>query len=485
MNRFQSFASRRPGLHAAARAPNPVGASAPADTRGAGLLAVMIWVLIIYLIVPAAYLSGKTDIFADGTLGAPNPVARALKLTLLAAGVVIVLWRAGLAWIELRCVNPFFLLFLGLVPASILWSIDPTATANRFVSTMSIVMVAFAFTLMAWNRTRLQDVIRPVITWLIVASFLWGVFYPQYAIETGDGTLKDAWRGLTFQKNQFGMLASIGAVLWLHAGLSRERSWWWAMPMLSLSFACVLLSRSSTSLLATIFCLAFMFLSMGAPSNLRRYMPYIVSAFAVMVVVYALAILKIIPGIGVLLDPIAELAGKDLTFSNRAVIWGIIREHIELAPILGSGYGAYWTGPVPSSPSYVFLQRMYFYPTESHNGYLEIVNDLGFVGLIVLLGYLVFWVRQSLTLLVADRNQAMLFLAIFFQQAITNLSESTWLSINSGFAMAIGTLATFAMARSIVDQRLARVPAQYARPIQGRPLPARQELWRVRGSRRP
>jgi O-antigen ligase len=95
-----------------------------------------------------------------------------------------------------------------------------------------------------------------------------------------------------------------------------------------------------------------------------------------------------------------------------------------------------------------------FYPTQSHNGYLEIVNDLGFVGLICLLGYLVFWVYQSLQLMKFDRGQAMLFLALFFQQAITNLSESTWLAINSAFAIAVATLATFSLSRSLLEQRL-------------------------------
>jgi O-antigen ligase len=198
-----------------------------------------------------------------------------------------------------------------------------------------------------------------------------------------------------------------------------------------------------------------MVLVMIAPSNLRRFMPYIVSTFAILVVVYALAVLNIIPGSHLLLDPIAELTGKDMTFSNRAVIWDIIKEHVQLAPVLGSGYGAYWTGPLPSSPSYVFLTRMgNFYPTQSHNGYLEIVNDLGFVGLICLLGYLVFWVYQSLQLMKFDRGQAMLFLALFFQQAITNLSESTWLAINSAFAIAVATLATFALSRALLEQRL-------------------------------
>ena len=100
------------------------------------------------------------------------------------------------------------------------------------------------------------------------------------------------------------------------------------------------------------------------------------------------------------------------------------------------------------------LKLLYGLPNEAHNGYLEIVNDLGFIGLACLLGYLLLWVKQSLRLMKFDRAQAVLFLAIFFQQAITNLTESTWLAINSAFAIAVVTLATFALARALLEQRL-------------------------------
>jgi exopolysaccharide production protein ExoQ len=252
------------------------------------------------------------------------------------------------------------------------------------------------------------------------------------------------------------MLSSFCVVLWLHAWLNKEKAWWIALPFLGLSFVGVMLSRSSTSLFATSLCTLFMLLVMVAPPSMRRYMPYIVSAFAGLVIIYALAVLNIIPGTSLLLDPIAELTGKDMTFSNRSAIWDIIKEHIQLAPMLGSGYGAYWTGPVPASPSYVFLARLYFYPSESHNGYLEIVNDLGFAGLICLLGFLMSWVRQSLQLMKFDRGQALLFLGLFFQQAVSNLSESTWLAVNSGFALAIAILATFSLGRALLEGRLRR-----------------------------
>ncbi len=437
------------------------------DTGGGLFCASLVWVLILYLVVPLQYFTGQMNVAAEMLMTGPNLLARSIKLGLLALSSIILLWRARLAWFELRALNPFLLLFLALALASASWSIDAPATLNRFVSLLSIMSVCCAFTLWGWHRTRFQDVVRPVITLVLAASLIFGMLYPQYAIEVGEGTLKNSWRGLAAQKNQFGMLSSFGALFWLHAWLVREKRWWLALPFFGLSVYCVLLSRSSTALLATALSTLFMLMVLAAPSNLRRYMPYIVTCFAVLVIVYALAVLKLIPGVGVLLDPIAELSGKDMTFSNRAVIWDIIKEHIRSAPLLGSGYGAYWTRPLPSSPSYVFLAKMYFYPSESHNGYIEIVNDLGAVGLLCLLGYLAYWVRQSLQLMTFDRGQGVLFLGLFFQQAITNLSESTWLAINSAFAIAIVTLATFSLSRSLLEYRLRQLygsPGTFAQP---------------------
>jgi O-antigen ligase len=475
MNRPLTFRSVRGSPRGLPHAPPPVNTRAAApDMRGSLIATLMVWVLIVSLAVPIQYFSGDMDLAGD-TMGLPHPLARALKLGLLGLSIVFVLWRSRLAIAAVRSANPFFWVFMALVPASALWSADPEATLNRYVSLLSIVAVCLAFTLLGWNRTRFQDVLRPLVTALLIGSIIFEMLYPQYAIEVGEGTLKNSWRGLTAQKNQFGMLSSFGVLFWLHAWFNKEKAWWVAVPCIGLAFSCVLFSRSSMSLMATCLSMLFMCLAMVTPANLRRFMPYIVSAFAVLVVVYALAVLNIIPGTTLLLNPIAELTGKDTTFSKRAVIWDIIKEHIQLAPVLGSGYGAYWTGPVPTSPSYTFLTRMEgFYPTQSHNGYLEIVNDLGFVGLICLLGYLVFWVYQSLQLLKFDRGQAMLFLALFFQQALTNLGESTWLAINSAFAIAVATLATFSISRALLEQRLRNA----FRPA--RPGPPRPRAGRVR-----
>jgi len=213
----------------------------------------------------------------------------------------------------------------------------------------------------------------------------------------------------------------------------------------------------------------FLLLLLRSGPALRRYMPYLVGLFTATILTYAIAVLRLIPGVDLLFKPISLITGKDTTFSARSTIWEIIKEHIRYDSYFGSGYGAYWVGPDPTSPSYVFLSRMYFYPSESHNGYLEVANDLGYVGLCVLLGYMITFIRQSLQLMKVDRVQASLYLVLFFVQAIANLSESYWFQANSGFVFIFMTLTTVALARSL--QLSLQTPQPQTPQPQSAPLP--------------
>lgn len=194
---------------------------------------------------------------------------------------------------------------------------------------------------------------------------------------------------------------------------------------------------------------------MRAPLSLRPYRTLLVIVLSTVLVVYALAILNIVPGLDFILNPIMSLTGKDMTFSSRSIIWEIIKEHISIRPFFGSGYEAYWTaGPIPGHESFVFPSLMQgFYPGSSHNGYLEVMNDLGWVGLIVLVGYLAIYIRQSIQLMSIDNGQAALYIGIFFQQAVTNLFESNWFDVG-GFSYIFMMLATMALGRSLLEFRM-------------------------------
>lgn len=421
------------------------------DDRHAPAVGALVWTLVVLMIVPDGL-----DYSALLTTQAPtsgSPVTRILWLALLGASSAIVLWRSGLTWLVLRWLNPFLPAFTILALASAAWSIEPSLTIRRDIRFITFVMVTLAFVVVGWHGSRFQNVIRPILTIMLGGSLLFGLLAPQLAIHhESSAELVGAWRGLTSHKNAFGALSCIGLIFWIHAWLAGETRAAIALCGAALCAICLVLSRSSTSLVTAIFVCFFLLMFLRSPAGLRRYMPVAIITFVAMLLLYSVAILRLVPGLDVILSPIVALTGKDLSFTGRSEIWAIIAEHIRFNPYLGTGYGAYWS-PLPGSPSLEFLQRMNFYPGSAHNGYLEIVNDLGFAGLACLIGYLAVYIRQSLQLLGADRQQAALYLALFLQQGITNLSETHWLSAMSVNCV-IMTLATADLARTHLQHRL-------------------------------
>jgi exopolysaccharide production protein ExoQ len=434
-------------------------ASAPAttswlrDDKYALLGSLLVFGVFYYMSVsPTLFQHNVVDV---GGTPAPNPLNRALKIILLAGSASVIFWRYRLAWQVLKKVNVFMLAFMGLAVSSIFWSISPLETITRLVNVCVALSVCLGFTLVGWHRTRFQDIARPLLTTLLVASLVYGLLAPDLAIEKGnDISLSHSWKGIFTQKNQLGEAASLGTILWIHAWFSKEIRLTAFLIGGGISATLLLLSRSSTALFATLFVAMLLFLllrNVGRPRH--RSTKYLVVISALVLVVYSLAALDLVPSLNFLLEPITAITGKDASFSGRTAIWALVRERIVLHPALGTGYGAFWTGDTPDSPSYYVRKTLYMYPSEAHNGYLDVINDLGVAGLACLIAYIVSYMRRSLALLKHDFAEAALFLAMLLQQLIGNMSESMWMnSFTLGFVVL--SLATFALARSQVQEQL-------------------------------
>jgi exopolysaccharide production protein ExoQ len=381
-------------------------------------------------------------------------IDRIIKIGTIAISCAVIATRWQVARLLVKNINPGLVAIMVLIPLSTIWSIDSAATLLRFTTLIGIVLLCLAIPLAGWDRHRLEQVTLPPVMVILIVSLVIGIISPDSVKEIGtDISLKDAWRGITFQKNQFGTTASIVAILCFHKWLAPGKSSFWTIAGIAIALTCLLLSRSSTSMLSTILVAFFMVLVLRVPVIKQRFSTHVVVATFATILVYELAVQNLIPGVGTLLSPVMHLTGKDMTFSARSIIWDVIKGHSQAAPWLGTGYGAYWKPePTPGSPSYVFVDLMHFYPMESHNGYLEILNDLGRVGLICLLAFLVCFVRQALQLMPFDRVQAVLYLGLLFQQMIDNLSESEWFSRTATCTILI--LVSTCLSRARLEQRI-------------------------------
>jgi exopolysaccharide production protein ExoQ len=387
---------------------------------------------------------------ADGPTG--NTLDRIIKVCTILMSAYFVIARWPLARSVAKNINVGAAAFLGLALLSAKWSIDRPETVFRCISLGSITLVCFAIALAGWDRRRFQQLATPPLMFIVVASLVLGIIFPDEIREFGDDlSLKGAWHGITMTKNQLGMASSLGAIICVHRLLVREGRTFWAIAGAATAFACLMLSRSNTSQFATLAGVIFMVAALRIPMIKRRYTTHVVIAIAATLLIYELVIQDLFPGAHTLLGPIRDLTGKDATFSARTNIWEIVKDHMRTAPYLGTGYGAYWVGPYPTSPSFVFTYFMFFYPTEAHNGYLDVANDLGYAGLICVLVFLISYVRQGLRLMQIDRAQAVLYLAILFQQMVLNMSESEWFARDSVFTVVL--LAITCMARALRESR--------------------------------
>jgi exopolysaccharide production protein ExoQ len=450
--------------------PQPTPASTLVqDPKGSTGPTFLLCALLLLMILP-------TDL-NYGALITQNSVAEADKsitnkvvlLLILLGSCCYIVPRQRLWLAVLGKINPFYLLFIALAALSVEWSIEPDLTVTHVFRLLVIFMCCTAFTLYGWTATRLQDVMRPLLGAFLVGSVIFALVLPKYGVQqfseftpttpgsfTPSGAaaiaiVKPVLRGLTYGKNLLGPLAGLGVIFWLYAWLNKEVGFFWVLLCGSAALICLYWTHSSTSILASAFAVVAMLMMRHWPRWLRRYMPTIIAMFSLVIFVYSLVILKLIPQLEFLLTPITALTGKDLTFTNRTAIWQIVGEHIAQHPVLGTGYSAYWIDK-PDSPAERVKTLLNFYPGESHNGYLDVLNDLGIVGSFCLLGYLVVSLRQSIKIMAFDRNQGALYLVLLFYTFWCSLSESHWFSAES-VLFTVFTLAVCTSARTLLQRR--------------------------------
>ena len=420
------------------------------DDRWSVVAAANLWLVIPLMVLPEGFNFARlTATTTAGSTEGGNTVSHLLWLSALGCSGVVVLWRSALAKHVLARLNPWYLLLLVLAGLSLGWSIDPGLTVRRLVRVLAIVSCLTALMCTGWHDRRLQSVLRPLVTALLLGSLVFGLGWPQYAIhgETSQELL-GAWRGLTSHKNALGGLAATGCLLWCHAGMAGEVSRRKSIAGFCIGLMCLLLSRSTTSLLATLCTCGFLVTLLPRAGRQRRWLPKVAVPVLIASLVLGLGSVSSVTGLSIVSAPVALLAGKDGSLTGRTAIWDIVREHIAQRPLFGSGYSAYWAPERGrGAESAVFVKRLEgFYPGSAHNGYLEVTNDLGAIGLLALSGYLIAHVRAALRCSEQAWTQALLCLAIWLQQSITNFSESHWLNVTSVDFVWMSA-ATFTLAR--------------------------------------
>lgn len=277
----------------------------------------------------------------------------------------------------------FLFLFLFWCLLSILWSDYKFVTFKRLFQTLTATLVISSFLLHHGGGKNLVKHIRIILLPYLILSlaaclFIAGAKDPQFGY----------WRGFAFTKNVFGQVTVICIILsFITFRNSKKMMKSIAVLMILISFSLLFGSRSSTSIISVVVILALGFLTSAdeifKPIGLGKTVSFFVMATLFFIII---AVAYFDPD---LWKAIPEAAGKDVSFTGRTDLWSYIILEIQKHPLLGAGYQAFW---VVESPNVLMLYEVFTWlPNQAHNGYLDMINEVGLIGFIIFLAMIFYY----------------------------------------------------------------------------------------------
>ncbi|TAJ53466.1 MAG: O-antigen ligase family protein [Nevskiaceae bacterium] len=394
---------------------------------------------------------GRPEVGGDGV----NFISKLQWLPLFGLGALLMLARFRLAVALLRHLNPFLIALMLWVLASTLWSYDPSLTLRRAIKVVGVMLICWGVMLACWDYGRYERLLRWGLLAFLLASLLFLLLRPRLGIHQSDESeplLAGSWRGLTVHKNSFGALASLAAVFWTHALLTTERKAVAAFGLL-VCLICLIGARSSTALVCALASVALMLA--GLKTRLVQRPGAFLLFFGALFLVPLLwfVILNGLPSVDEALGPLTKLLGRDLSFTGRVPLWDALLDEIPQHPWLGVGYQAFW-GP-PGTLSDAARAKAGWTSANGHNGYLDTANELGLIGLALLLAAVAFDLHRAARLASLSASVFALHTAVQFYQLVSNLSETMFFrTISLTFLLTV--LSSLHLARISLDLDLRR-----------------------------
>ncbi|RJG46400.1 MULTISPECIES: O-antigen ligase [unclassified Mesorhizobium] len=259
---------------------------------------------------------------------------------------------------------------------SVFWSAAPSVTMRASLQYMTHIVCALIVARTMNIRTLSMGMLAGVC--MVV---LYSLAFGGYNYDSMDGNF--SFVGAFSSKNQLGFYCSVGIYFAFAAiFILRERGIWrlLALGTLVLAGYALLASQSATSIIATAGTLAVVIglslLLLFAPRT--RKMFFLVGLIAAIGLAFAAINLG---GLDLLLGAF----GKDTTLTGRTYLWGEGIAAWRLSPYFGVGYQAYWVQGFSEAER---LWEEFYIASRSgfhfHNTYIELLVELGVVGLFLL-----------------------------------------------------------------------------------------------------
>ncbi len=314
---------------------------------------------------------------------------------------MLYLWNTKLLWA-----------IVALAFVSVLWSDVPGFALRRCVN----LAATSGFGLYLAVRYSPRQLFR-LLGWIVIVAIVCSAIVVLLRPDIGTETANEAWRGIFAQKNTLGRFMVLGVLVFLFLAVDSKEYRRAHCVAAVLCSGMILAARSATSALAVpiLFVLIWLF-ALARQRSLARVF-----------VTASLAVIGIACGLMLFADTsdFVALIGRDTTLTGRQEIWSVVLTKIMAHPWLGYGYSSFWLGMEGQSSADVWAILRWPVP-HSHNGFLDLTEELGVVGLgLFLVGLVVsarcglYWARSQQAVIGLWPLAYLAFMVVF------NLSEGS------------------------------------------------------------
>lgn len=309
----------------------------------------------------------------------------------------------------------FFTILMIWALCSVFWSGETMISLKRWIGLFGEAIVCLAALLhFRWSDVALRYL--RIILLLYLPVTILSVMFVHGAIQWEF----PAWRGLEDSKNNLGQVAIFSTIIIL-AIISYHKDFKSNLIhflLLACSIACLMGSRSTTSMMIGLFLLVILG-AMHVGTLFRR--GFVAIFYGSVLLLGGLAIAIIISFFAPeILKLVFDFLGKDMTFTGRVELWQSTLAMTEGKGLKGWGLGGYWI--MDAAHLIPIFEQFVWIPNQSHQGYIDVYNQLGFVGI----GCLILAILNYFKGL-AKLQKKHIWKWIFFGLIILNFQESVFL----------------------------------------------------------
>lgn len=279
----------------------------------------------------------------------------------------------------------FYGLYLLLGFASFMWSTNVGYSALQWFMTSQTLVFCFFFVKSLYlldqyfpkHPIRLYNLLGNS-AFLLILVFVIGMWVnPDVFYRLTHGGEEARLGGYMMNPNELGMLAGVG-VAGLMFDIRRNHNKWWTIVKLLILFYGLFATGSRSSLIGALLIIGFHVLQ----SEQKKFA---IAAMVVMMMVAPIAIYKV-----VLKDGDPERMEEVLTLTGRLPFWqALINEGLPREPLLGFGF--------MRIDYKEYFQSAHTYPGKmTHNTFMQVLMNLGLVGMTLVLFQMVFTARGIL-----------------------------------------------------------------------------------------